>query len=140
MARTFRHGKLTVLKIDDENGDLQDLSDALRSVDFPETVDKAETSAFGTGAKTYVPGMTDAQLSCSGMFDQVMAASMQAIKGQETFLAFEYEPEGAGVGRAIYTGECFLTSIKRGNKTNDMVSLDLDFQITGDVGYDVQAP
>ena len=139
MPRQFRHGKGTHFELDDANGDLVDLSDALLSVEHTETVDVAETSAFGSSAKTYVPGMLDGKLSAKGMFDATMDAQLAAVFGQETLLAFVYGPEGSTQGQVKYVGECILTSYKKAGTTGAMVSADLEFQISGRTPPDVFA-
>jgi len=60
---TFRHGKSTVFKVDNSGGTLTDISNTLTDVGFPQTVDTAETSTFGSSAKSYVVGLTDSSLS-----------------------------------------------------------------------------
>jgi hypothetical protein len=134
---TFRHGRAAVLKLDDSGGTLRDLSNQLREITFPRTVDLAETSAFGTFDKTYVVGMREGRISASGMFSAGVVTEIDpvlaGILGQEASITFEYGPEGSAAGRVKYTGECFLTNYEIGSPYNDMVSASLELQITGSV-------
>ena len=66
---TFVHGKSTNFQLDDTSGTIRDISDTITSVDFPETLDTAETTAFGSSAKSYIVGLTDATISVSGIWD-----------------------------------------------------------------------
>ena len=76
---TFRHGKSTVFKVDNNAGSLTDISNTLTDVSFPQSVDTAETSAFGSSAKSYIVGLTDSTLSISGNFDATVDAHLAAI-------------------------------------------------------------
>ena len=49
---TFTHGKATVFKVDNSGGSLTDISDVLTDVSFPQTIETAETTSFGSSAKS----------------------------------------------------------------------------------------
>ena len=110
---TFRHGKSTVFKVDNNAGTLTDISNTLTDVSFPQSVDTAETSAFGSSAKSYVVGLSDATLSVSGNFDATVDAHLAAIVGKADSVSFEYGPEGSTAGYVKYTGECYGSSFSR---------------------------
>ena len=130
---TFRHGKSTVFKVDNSGGTLTDISNTLTDVSFPQSVDTAETSAFGSSAKTYVVGLTDATISVSGMFDATVDAHLNGILGQAATVSFEYGPEGSTSPNVKYTGECILTSYEKSGSIGDMVSYSAEFQVSGAV-------
>ena len=130
---TFRHGKSTVFKVDNSGGTLTDISNTLTDVSFPQSVDTAETSAFGSSAKTYVVGLTDATISVSGMFDATVDAHLNGILGQAATVSFEYGPEGSTSPNVKYTGECILTSYEKSGAIGDMVSYSAEFQVSGAV-------
>lgn len=134
---TFRHGRAAVLKIDDSGATLRDLSNQLRDITFPRSVDLAETSAFGTFDKTYVVGMRGSAINASGMFSAGVATEidpvLSGVLGQEASISFEYGPEGSTAGRVKYLGECFLVNYEISSPYNDMVSVSCDFTITGAV-------
>ena len=117
---TFRHGKSTVFKVDNSGGTLTDISNTLTDVGFPQSVDTAETSAFGSSAKTYVVGLTDATISISGMFDATVDAHLNGILGQAASVSFEYGPEGSTSGYVKYSGECLLTSYEKSGAVGDI--------------------
>ena len=130
---TFRHGKSTVFKVDNNAGSLTDISNTLTDVSFPQSVDTAETSAFGSSAKSYVVGLTDATLSVSGNFDATVDAHLAAIVGKADSVSFEYGPEGSTATFVKYTGEAFLTSYEKSGAIGDVVTYSAEFQITGAV-------
>ena len=128
---TFRHGKSTVFKVDNNAGTLTDISNTLTDVSFPQSVDTAETSAFGASAKSYVVGLTDATLSVSGNFDATVDAHLAAIVGKADSVSFEYGPEGSTATFVKYTGEALLTSYEKSGAIGDVVTYSAEFQITG---------
>ena len=128
---TFRHGKSTVFKVDNAAGSLTDISNTLTDVGFPQTVDTAETSTFGSSAKSYVVGLTDATISVSGNFDATVDAHLAGVLGQAASLSFEYGPEGSTSPNVKYTGECILTSYEKSGAIGDVVSYSAEFQVTG---------
>ena len=66
---TFVHGKSTDFELDDTGGTSRSLSTVLTSVDFPEVIETAETTAFGATSKSYIVGLRDATISVSGLWD-----------------------------------------------------------------------
>ena len=130
---TFRHGKSTVFKVDNNAGSLTDISNTLTDVSFPQSVDTAETSAFGASAKSYIVGLSDATLSVSGNFDATVDAHLAAIVGKADSVSFEYGPEGSTAGYVKYTGEALLTSYEKSGAIGDVVTYSAEFQITGAV-------
>ena len=130
---TFRHGKSTVFKVDNNAGSLTDISNTLTDVSFPQSVDTAETSAFGNSAKSYIVGLTDATLSVSGNFDATVDAHLAAIVGKADSVSFEYGPEGSTATYTKYTGEAILTSYEKSGAIGDVVTYSAEFQVTGAV-------
>jgi hypothetical protein len=128
---TFRHGKSAVFKVDNSGGTLTDISNTLTDVGFPQTVDTAETSTFGSSAKSYVVGLTDSSLSISGNFDATVDAHLAGILGQSASVSFEYGPEGSTAGYVKYTGEALMTSYEKSGAIGDVVSYSAEFQVTG---------
>ena len=130
---TFRHGKSTVFKVDNSGGTLTDISNTLTDVSFPQTVETAETTSFGSSAKTYIVGLSDSTLSVSGNFDATVDAHLAGILGQAATVSFEYGPEGSTNGQVKYTGEAILTSYEKSGAVGDVVSYSAELQITGAV-------
>ena len=105
----------------------------LADVDFPETVDVAETSTLGDSSKSYIVGMKDSTLSIAGLWDSTLDGILGAVVGQSATLSFEYSPAGTGSGEIKYTGECILTGYSQNSPVGDVVSFSADFQVSGDV-------
>jgi hypothetical protein len=130
---TFRHGKSTVFKVDNSGGTLTDISNTLTDVSFPQSIDTAETSTFGSSAKSYVVGLSDATISISGNFDATVDAHLAGILGQASSVSFEYGPEGSTSTFVKYTGECLMTSYEKSGGVGDVVTYSAEFQVTGAV-------
>ena len=130
---TFRHGKSTVFKVDNAAGTLTDISNTLTDVSFPQTIETAETTSFGSSAKTYIVGLSDSTVSASGNFDATVDAHLAGIAGQAATVSFEYGPEGSTAGQVKYTGEAILTSYEKSGAVGDVVTYSAEFQVTGAV-------
>ena len=128
---TFVHGKSTYFNLDDKDGTARDLSDTLTSVDFPETIDTGEVTAFGATSKAYLVGLRDATISVSGLFDATIDGYI--IGTEPATRTFIFGPAGSTGGNVKYTGECILTSYSISNPVADVVTYSLDLQVTGDV-------
>lgn len=130
---TFRHGKSTVFKVDNSGGTLTDISNTLTDVTFPQTIETAETTSFGSSAKTYIVGLTDSTISVSGTWDATVDAHLAGILGQAASVSFEYGPEGSTSTYIKYSGECYLTSYEKSGSVGDAVKYSAEFQVTGAV-------
>jgi hypothetical protein len=132
---TFNHGSVAKMSLD-----ANDVSLYLNEAGLEREVDTAETSALGTVAKTYVPGLTDATFKLSGMFDPTFDALMDGFHGDAS-IPFVYRPAGDGAGtKPEYVGSCILSSYEISTSVDDMAEIDAEFQVTGPVTRQTQAP
>lgn len=128
---TFRHGKNASFKVDNSGGTLTDISNTLNSVGFPREIETLETTSFGSSARSYVVGFSDATISIEGSFDATVDAHLAGILGQDASVSFEYGPEGTGTGAVKYTGEALMTSYETSAGVSDIVTYSAEFQVTG---------
>ncbi len=128
---TFVHGKSTDFELDDTGGTSRSLANTLTSVDFPETIDTGEVTAFGATSKAYLVGLRDATISVSGLWDATIDGYI--IGTEPATRTFIFGPAGSTGGNVKYTGECILTSYSISNPVADVVTYSLDLQVTGDV-------
>ena len=127
---TFVHGKSTNFQLDDTSGSIRDISNTVTSVDFPETLDTAETTAFGSSAKSYIVGLTDATISVSGIWDATVDGYI-AGGAEPASRSFVFGPAGSTVSNIKYSGEAIVTSYSISNPVGDVVTYSLDLQVTG---------
>jgi hypothetical protein len=117
--------------LDDTGGTSRSLSNVLTSVDFPETIDTAETTAFGATSKSYIVGLRDATISVSGLWDATVDGYI--IGTEPATRSFIFGPAGTTSSNVKYTGECILTNYAISNPVGDVVTFSLDLQVTGNV-------
>ena len=128
---TFTTGKSAVFKIDDTSGTERIISDVLNSVDFPETTDTAEVTAFGASSRSYIVSLESATISISGMYDATVDGYLKG-GAEPASRTFTYQPTGTS-GESQYSGECILTSYSLSSPVGDVVTFSADFQVTGAV-------
>lgn len=129
---TFQHGKNTDFEIDDTGGVSRDISNTVTNVDFPETIDTAETTAFGSTSKSYIVGLRDATISVSGIWDATVDGYIRG-GAEPASRSFIFGPAGDTGGNVKYTGEAIVTNYSISNPVGDVVTYTLDLQVTGDV-------
>ena len=129
---TFRHGKSAVFKIGSSGapGTATAISDAVREIGFPRSIETGETTSFGSSAKTYLVGLSDATISISGIFDATYDAQLAGLAGIDG-VAFEYGPSGSTTGMIKYTGSCVMTSYELSSPVGDVVTFSAQFQVSG---------
>ena len=127
----FVHGKSAVFKLDDSGGTLRDISAYLEEVSMPRSIETAETTTFGSSAKSYITGLTDATISLTGKFDATADGYLAGVVGQSATLSFEYGPAGSTGGLIKYSGECIMTSYEVGATVGDAVTASVELQVTG---------
>lgn len=129
----YTHGKNSVFKVDNSGGTLTDISAYLDNVDFPISVETAETTTFGDSAKDYIVGLKDATVSISGVWDATPDAHLAGILGQAATVTVEWSPAGTSSGNPKYTAEAILTSYSIPSSVGDKVTFSAEFQVSGAV-------
>jgi len=128
---TFAHGKSTDFAIDDTGGSSRNISNTLTDVSFPQTIDTAETTAFGSSNKSYIVGLKDTTISVSGLWDATVDGYLSGTEPASR--SFIYGPAGSTGGNVKYTGEAILTNFSTNNPVGDVVTFSIDLQVTGAV-------
>ena len=128
---TFVHGKSTDFELDDTGGTSRSLANVLTSVDFPETIETAETTAFGATSKSYIVGLRDATVSVSGLWDATVDGYI--IGTEPATRSCIFGPAGSASSNVKYTGEGILTNYSVSAPVGDVVTFSLDLQVTGNV-------
>ena len=128
---TFAHGKSTDFAIDDTGGSSRNISNTLTDVSFPQTIDTAETTAFGSSNKSYIVGLKDTTISVTGLWDATVDGYLSGTEPASR--SFIFGPAGSPGGNVKYTGEAIMTNYSQGNPVGDVVTFTADFQVTGAV-------
>ena len=128
---TFAHGKSTDFALDDTGGTSRSLANTLTDVSFPQSIDTAETTAFGSTNKSYIVGLKDTTISVSGLWDATIDGYLSGTEPASR--SFIYGPAGSTVGNLKYTGEAIITNYSVSNPVGDVVTYSVDLQVTGAV-------
>ena len=128
---TFAHGKSTDFALDDTGGTSRSLANTLTDVSFPQSIDTAETTAFGSTNKSYIVGLKDTTISVSGLWDATIAGYLSGTEPASR--SFIYGPAGSTGGNVKYTGEAIMTNYSVSNPVGDVVTYSVDLQVTGAV-------
>tara|TARA_B100001250_G_scaffold321373_1_gene284407 strand:+ start:9047 stop:9454 length:408 start_codon:yes stop_codon:yes gene_type:complete len=128
---TFAHGKSTDFALDDTGGTSRSLANTLTDVSFPQSIDTAETTAFGSTNKSYIVGLKDTTISVSGLWDATIDGYLSGTEPASR--SFIYGPAGSTGGNVKYTGEAIMTNYSVSNPVGDVVTYSVDLQVTGAV-------
>lgn len=127
---TFLHGKGSKILLDEF-----DLSAFFNSVDVAQSLETAETTGFGSTAKSYIPGLQDATLSLSGMFSQETDGSdeeLQEILGSATTPLLTVILQAGTIGNTAIVAKAHETSYSISSPVGDVVSITADFNASTD--------
>lgn len=132
----FVHGKNGSFELDNSSGTLTALDSISNEFSFSQSIETAETTTFGSSAKTYITGLNDATVSLSGLFDATSAGVIEAtidalIDGTNASATLVFGPAGNTSGLKKYTQEVIVTSYDISVPVGDVVSLSVEFQRTG---------
>jgi hypothetical protein len=127
----FKHGKATVVKIDNSAGAPQDLTAYINKFTMPRSVETAEVTTFGKASKVKIAGLKDGKATAEGPWDAVLEAHMQGILGFET-VTLDYNPEGVGTGTRNIKCEAILVSYEDSSDIGDATGYKAEFELTGD--------
>lgn len=105
------------------------------------SVETAETSAFGTEAKTYIPGLKDGTVSLSGLFDGTANTGtddyFNSVLGSTTKQKVVVAPDGNSVGARAMMLQSDSTSYEVSGAVADVVQTSAEFQSTDGIDHGV---
>jgi len=125
---TFVHGKGTKVLLD-----AYDLSGYFNSADVASSVETAETTAFGSSAKSYIVGLRDGTLSLSGLYSQDSGGSddqLSTILGSATTPIVTVAFEAGTIGNRAIVARAHETNYSMSSPVADVVSVTADFNAT----------
>ena len=122
----FIHGKNTGVLVGGGN-----LSAFFNEASASQDVETAETTTFGSSAKTYIIGLKDGTMSVSGMFDGAedsVDEQIEAVAGHYAGLSFvaasqDFDAALAEKGAAIHASECDRCHSDGGSNAEDEASI-----------------
>lgn len=145
----FTHGKNAVMALRDINNTWVDMTSYLNEVTMPGKAGTAETTVFGRGAKTFIGGLLEGQLTMKGFFDPTASTGPDAVlagllgsqptKGmtvvgqvttQSNYGQFIICPSGSSSGVAAI-GDVVLTDYSISAPVSGVVSFSASFMFSG---------
>lgn len=127
---TFVHGKSTGVLLDK-----YDLSAFFNSVDTAQSLDVAETTSFGSSAKSYVPGLHDGTITLNGMYSQDangIDVVLQTALGATTTPIISIPIETGTIGRKAIVAKAHETNYATSSPVGDIVTVTADFNASTD--------
>lgn len=129
---TFSHGKNTKVLIN-----TAEFTSYFKEYAVNNSMDVAETSAFGSGTKTYVQGLSGATCSLSGMFDgsaNAVDQELAAAIGSASTTKVTIAPTGSfAIGARVLAGTAWQSSYNVTGSLSDIVACSAEF--TGTYGF-----
>jgi len=129
----FIHGKSAIILHNEF-----DLSSFFNDASTSRSVETAETTAFGSSAKSYITGLQDGTISLSGMFDgsaNAIDAEMTDIIGSDSGGILTIAVGGSlAVSQRVISALGDLTSYEVSAPVGDVVAASAEFQVDGGVG------
>src|SRR5688572_741492 len=97
------HGKDSYFSVEDSAAaTLRNISPYVKSIDFARSNDANDTTTKGAEGYTYRPGLTDGEISLTGLWDDTATTGsytvLSSLLGIEVTVGFEYGPEGSTTG------------------------------------------
>ena len=133
---TFRHGKGVSVFID-----AYDFSAYFKDLTNSNNVETAETTAFGSNAKTYIVGLKDGSVSLSGYFESTDSTGtdqyFSSILGSATKQKVIIAPEGHSNGARATVLQSDDTSYEVSGSIGDVVGASAEFQADSGVDHGV---
>ncbi|NBV35780.1 MAG: hypothetical protein EBR94_00695 [Bacteroidetes bacterium] len=129
----FIHGKSAVVLQNEFN-----LSAYFNDISISRSIETAETTAFGSTAKSYIVGLIDGTLSLSGMFDGAANAidqEMTDVLGVNAGAIISASVSGVTtIGTRMISTTGKLTSYEVTAPVGDVVSANAEFQASDGIG------
>ena len=113
---------------------IYDLSPYLNDASASADVETAETTAFGSSAKSYIVGLRDGTVSASGMFDGVAGAVDEVLTasiGSDTLSPVTIGYNGSTIGNRVTLLQAKTTSYEVSTPIGDVVSVSYSAQADG---------
>ena len=133
----FVHGKKAFFGIaSSSGGSVAAIDGFLTDVSLSRNFEMATTTAFGGDDNTYLVGLGDATISCSGYYDSTLDGYLNAhLAATTTSISFEFRTSDGAVAATNpkFTGECFITSYEISPPVGDTIPISIEFQVTGAV-------
>lgn len=129
-----RGGKGKVL-VDGADGTPVDLTVFVDAIDWGDfETESLDTTTFGaSGNKTFVPGLSESEVSVKGKYDAVAAGPDATLRGLRGIgpLTVEWQPEGAGTGKPFRRVEAILEKYASSAPVGEIITFAASWKVSG---------
>lgn len=112
------------------------LTDFVDTVTFTKSVDSLDITTFGNNGHRKRGGLTDGSLAIGGVYDTTTGGPhdvLQTLVAAGVPVAFQWRPEGTGVGLAQYAGNVLVQNYVESAPVADVVRWTAALEIDGDL-------
>ena len=135
------HGRETHFELENLAGALQDLSNQIKSIDFPEEAELLQVTAFKDTGHAYIPGFVGRKFSLDCNYSSTLYVQIANMigKGNPTGgtanegFDFVYGPEGNTAGKVKITGKCLVAKNGLKPSVSDAIPQSVELQVTGGI-------
>ncbi len=134
----FKPSNQSWFAIDTVAGSLTNRQPYIDNVEWPQSVEQTEVSAFGTSSKAFIPNLTDGDdISISGPYDVTMYTALTAVKAAQaagsSTCSVGWGPGGSVASQAVVTAETWVKSLSFKSAVGGRVEYAATLQVTGAV-------
>lgn len=112
------------------------LTDFVDSVTFTKSVDSLDVTTFGNNGHRKRGGLTDGSIAIGGVYDSTAAGPhdvLMSLVAAGVPVAFQWRPEGTGVGLAQYVGNVLVQNYVEDAKVADIIRWTAALEIDGNL-------
>lgn len=134
----FSAGTATYILLDGVNGSGTNVSRFSDNFSWPQTIETADVSAFGTAAKANIVTLTDGDtISISGPADPAFFSQLAALKAAQSAgsstATITYGPGGSVASQIKISAEAWITQLQVSSAVAGRVEMSASLQVTGAV-------
>jgi hypothetical protein len=134
----YKPGKNSWFGLDNAAGSIVNISPYVDDTTVPQTVEMLEVTAFGTNAKTFIPGLSDGDtISLKGPYDATIHTQLTGLKAAQAAgtasHSFIWGPGGSVASEAKVNAECLLATYELSSGVGGRVEYSASLQVTGAV-------
>jgi len=130
----FKAGTTSAFYLANAANALQNLSPYADNLQFPQSVAQLEVSAFGTNAKTFIPGvLAGDQIAMSGPFDVTVHTQLSTLQSAGSLAGFIFGPGGSVAAQARMAGSAYVAAYNVSTTADGRVEYTASLQVSGAV-------
>ncbi len=133
-----KHGKDAYFAIEDSAATtLRDVGQYCDNIEFPRTVDMAESTTIGLESKTWLPGLDGASIQLSGKWDSAATTGPDPVLAgniaAKVSVTWNFGPEGNAAAAVKYSGEGYVEAYQVSAPLEGIVKFTATVRVDGPV-------